>query len=188
LTLIEASSILKSENKEGTLVRITTRELVIAALLISLVAVATMVIQIPVAATGGYINFGDTIIFASSLVFGPVHGLVAGGLGSATADILSAYGHWAPFTLVVKGLEGLLCGFIFHILLRARGKAGVMPAILSMLVAGAWMVTGYFLVGWYMTRSIGAALAEVPGNSIQAGVSVILASAIYRPLAKIAKR
>ncbi|MDP3488012.1 MAG: ECF transporter S component [Bacillota bacterium] len=168
--------------------RITTRELVIAALLISLVAVATMVIQIPVAATSGYINFGDTIIFASSLVFGPVHGLLAGGLGSAAADILSGYGQWAPFTLLVKGFEGLLCGFIFHTILRGRTKAGIVPAVLSMLVAGAWMVTGYFLVGYYMTRSVGAALAEVPGNSVQAGVSVILASAIYRPLAKIAKR
>ena len=168
--------------------RITTRELVIAALLISLVAVATMVIQIPVAATSGYINFGDTIIFASSLVFGPVHGLLAGGLGSAAADVLSGYGQWAPFTLLVKGFEGLLCGFIFHTILRGRTKAGIVPAVLSMLVAGAWMVTGYFLVGFYLTRSVGAALAEVPGNSIQAGVSVILASAIYRPLAKIAKR
>ncbi|KAF0195104.1 MAG: hypothetical protein FD169_1559 [Bacillota bacterium] len=147
-----------------------------------------MVIQIPVAATSGYINFGDTIIFASSLVFGPVHGLLAGGLGSAAADVLSGYGHWAPFTLLVKGLEGLLCGFIFHTIMRGRTKAGIVPAVLSMLVAGAWMVTGYFLVGLYLTRSVGAALAEVPGNGIQAAVSVILASAIYKPLAKIAKR
>lgn len=168
--------------------RITTRELVIAALLISLVAVATMVIQIPVAATSGYINFGDTIIFASSLVFGPVHGLLAGGLGSAAADILSGYGQWAPLTLLVKGFEGLLCGFIFHTMLRGRAKSGIVPAVLSMLVAGAWMVTGYFLVSLYLTRSAGAALAEVPGNGIQAAVSIILASAIYKPLAKIAKR
>jgi len=146
-----------------------------------------MVIQLPVAATGGYINFGDTIIFASSLVFGPVHGLLAGGLGSATADILSGYGQWAPFTLIVKGLEGLLCGLIFHSILRSR-KAGFLPAVISMLVAGAWMVAGYFLVGFYLTRSAGAALAEVPGNAIQATVSVILAAALYQPLAKIAKR
>lgn len=168
--------------------RITTRELVIGALLISLVAVATMVIQIPVAPTGGYINFGDTIVFASSLVFGPIHGMLAGGLGSGAADVLSGYGQWAPFTLVVKGLEGLICGLVFHSLLRGRAKEGIVRALLSMLIAGAWMVTGYFLVGWYLTRSAGAALAEVPGNAIQATASVILASALYKPLEKIAKR
>ena len=58
-------------------------------------------------ANEGYINVGDAIIVFGALLFS---GLVAGlssGLGSALADGLGGYAHWAPFTLIIKGVEGL---------------------------------------------------------------------------------
>lgn len=166
--------------------RLTTRELVIAALLMGLTAVATMVLQIPVPATGGYINFGDTVIFATAIVFGPVAGLLAGGIGSALADLLSGYGQWAPFTLVVKGLEGLICGYLYLVWRKKSSSVNWMGALLSAAIAGLWMVAGYFLVGASLAGSFGAALAEVPGNLIQAAVSVVLGLALVRPLQQVA--
>ncbi len=81
-----------------------TKELCIHGLLIALVAVCTMVFQIPVSATQGYVHLGDSMILLVGVFFGARYGMVAGGIGSALADVLSGYSHWAPFTLIIKGL------------------------------------------------------------------------------------
>ena len=90
------------------------------ALLIALTTVATMVVQIPTPPTQGYINVGDSMIYVSALLFGPLAGLLAGGIGSALADWLTGYGQFAPYTLVIKGLEGLVVGLIAWALLKGR--------------------------------------------------------------------
>ncbi|MGY8825029.1 MAG: ECF transporter S component [Candidatus Latescibacterota bacterium] len=61
------------------------------ALLMALVATATMVLRLPTPATEGYINLGDVVIVAAALLFGPWAGAVAGGVGSAMADVLGGY-------------------------------------------------------------------------------------------------
>lgn len=81
-----------------------TKELCIHGLLIALVAVCTMVFQIPVSATQGYVHLGDSMFLLVGVFFGARYGMVAGGIGSALADVLSGYSHWAPFTLIIKGL------------------------------------------------------------------------------------
>ena len=159
------------------------RALVVMALLTALVAVGTMVVQIPVPATGGYINFGDTFIFVSALIFGPVVGMVAGGIGSAMADMLSGYAVWAPFTLVVKGLEGLIAGYLFLLLARRDAKLG--HAVLAMVAGGAVMVLGYLLSGTIIKGSFAVALTGVPGDMIQAFVSIIVATALYYPIKQV---
>ncbi|HBF66016.1 MAG TPA: ECF transporter S component, partial [Clostridium sp.] len=81
-------------------------------LLVALVTISTMVFQIPVSATQGYIHLGDSMILLISVFFGAKYGMVAGGVGSAMADLLSGYGHWAPFTFIIKGIMGYLIGKI----------------------------------------------------------------------------
>ena len=92
--------------------KMTTKELCIQGLLTALVTVCTMVFQIPVSATQGYIHLGDSMILLTSVFFGWKYGLAAGGIGAALADLLSGYAHWAPFTLIIKGGMGLLIGLI----------------------------------------------------------------------------
>ena len=90
------------------------RRLVRVALLTALVAVATLVLRVPMPATEGYINVGDAIIVSGALLFGGVVAGVSGGLGSALADGLGGYAHWAPFTLIIKGVEGLVIGISYQ--------------------------------------------------------------------------
>jgi uncharacterized membrane protein len=59
----------------------------------------------------GYINVGDAMIFTNALLFGPIVGGVAGGIGSAVADFIS-YPVFAPYTLVIKGFEGFIAGIL----------------------------------------------------------------------------
>ena len=75
---------------------IGTRELAVSTVMAALVAVATMFIQIPIPATEGFFNVGDSMIMVAALTFGPVVGAVAGGLGSALADFLGGWYVWVP--------------------------------------------------------------------------------------------
>jgi uncharacterized membrane protein len=121
------------------------RQMVIGALLIALTAVLTVAVRIPIVGTGGYLNLGDTIIFISGLLFGPLMGMIAGGIGSALAD-LYGFPAFAPLTLIVKGLEGLVAGAIFKATRKALNEgSGVAMAVVSTAVGGAVMITGYFL-------------------------------------------
>lgn len=144
-----------------------TRTLVFGALGIALVALATMSIQIPVPQTRGYINLGDTLIVVFALLFGARVGALAGGVGSALADLLSGYAHWAPFTLVIKGIEGLIIG------LFASGEKSYFWKLFIVVLATLAMVAGYFLVELFL-YGLGGALAELPGNFVQAGSAVVI--------------
>ena len=147
-----------------------TKKIVLNGLMISLVCLATMAIQIPVPGTNGYVNIGDAIIFITSILFGPTPGMIAGGIGSALADILSGYTHWALFTLIVKGFEGYVVGFIIN-----KFKNTSLNIILSTLLGSVIMVFGYFVFGAYLSGGFGVSLLSVPSNCIQGVVSIFLA-------------
>lgn len=145
-----------------------TRFLASSGIGIALVAVMTMLVQVPVPQTRGYINLGDTMILVLALLFGWKVGLVAGGFGSALADILGGYAYWAPFTLVIKGIEGLVVGAFAS----SEKKWGT--RVFFCILGSLWMVGGYFLVETFLYGR-GAALAELPGNFLQAAASVVIA-------------
>ncbi len=157
--------------------------LVVIALLCALVCVATMVIRIPVPGTSGYINIGDTMIFVSSVLFGPAAGGLAGAIGSALGDLLGGYPHWMPFTFVIKGLEGLLVGILAHKAFRA--KNGIeWKTVLGVLLGALWMVLGYFVASIFM-YGLEAAALSIPENLIQGGASLILSLPLMLALRKL---
>lgn len=140
--------------------RATLIQLALSGVMAALVAIATYLVQIPNPPTHGYINFGDIMIVVSALTFGPIVGGAAGSIGSALSDLASPYAYFAPFTFVVKGIEGVLAGLISN---RRNPRRDVVAVI----VAGAEMVTGYFLVEFFPLQVGWAALTEVPGNISQ---------------------
>ena len=166
----------KSINQTGKRPIILT--IALSAMMAALVAVATYMIQIPVPQTGGYINVGDAIVFTSALLFGPVIGGFAGGVGSAISDLFSPYAYFAPITLIVKGLEGTLAGLI------SNGKDWQRD-ILAVGIGGAVMISGYFLAeAFVMGYGIEAALVETPGNLFQ----IIFGGLVGIPLSTAVRR
>ncbi|MGQ9474227.1 MAG: ECF transporter S component [Candidatus Caldatribacteriaceae bacterium] len=143
------------------------RFLVYSGIGIALVTVVTMMVQVPVPQTKGYINLGEAMILVLALLFGWKIGFVAGGFGSALADILGGYTHWAPFTLIIKGIEGLLVGL-------GSGEKRWTTKILFCILGTVEMVGGYFFAEVFLYGR-GAALAELPGNFLQAASGVIIA-------------
>ena len=87
-----------------------TLKLVMAALLAAMTCVATMVIKIPLTATGGYINLGDCIVLLSGILLGPLYGGLAAGIGSALADLFSGYVAFLPATFLIKGFMAVIMG------------------------------------------------------------------------------
>jgi len=90
----------------------STVQLAITAVFTSLVCVATMVFSIYVPHTQGFFNIGETMVYVTALLFGPLIGSFAGGVGSAAADIFLGYRHYAPATLIVKACEGAIVGIL----------------------------------------------------------------------------
>ncbi|MEM1540281.1 MAG: ECF transporter S component [Candidatus Bathyarchaeia archaeon] len=88
------------------------RQLSIMGVFTSLVCVATISFTIYVPSTKGYFNIGETMVYTAALLFGPLVGAFAGGVGSMFADIFLCYYYYAPATLVIKALEGFIVGFL----------------------------------------------------------------------------
>lgn len=155
-----------------------SQSLVLYSLFIALVATVTY-FGFPMAF--GYINLGDAVIFSIALVFGPVAGLISGAIGSALADVILGYAVWAPFTFVIKGLEGYLVGLASV----AFMKYGFKSKKVSLMLGFAFLVlnVGYFFTGAFL-YSFPAAIADAPLNIVQGIVAISLAL----PLAPIIKR
>jgi len=138
----------------------------------ALICVLTMIIQIPIPATGGYINIGDLGVMITALLFGPVVGGIAGGVGSMFADLLLGYGIYAPATLIIKGLEGFVIGLIANP--RKNYKKVTYRDIIAVIVGGTIIVAGYFI---YESILYGPAVAmvEILGNVFQFIFSAVFA-------------
>jgi uncharacterized membrane protein len=156
-----------------------THKMVLNALMIALVCVGTMIIQIPMPATNGYVNIGDGIIFISAIVFGPIPGMIAGGIGSSLADILSGYSQWAIFTLIIKGLEGYVVGII------VRQNVTKTKSIIASIIGSIIMIGGYYIAGGILEGSFIVSLHSIPGNAIQALASIIIGVPLAISLNKI---
>lgn len=148
----------------------TTFYVVLIALFSALVCVLTIFVRIPWGK--GYINFGDTLIFLAASLLGPVGGMIAGAIGSSLADLFSGFATYAPFTFVVKGGEGFLCGILYTYVFRKQRP--MLRRLFSMLIAGAWMIIGYFLTD-LMLYGWEASLFNFVSGPIQAGASLVVA-------------
>lgn len=139
--------------------------IVYTSLAIALVTLSTMVIRIPV--LRGFINFGDIMIFVTAILLGRKAGFIAGAFGSALADMLSGYMVYAPATFLIKGLEGLICASL--IWKNTDYRDNTYSLFISPIIAGMWMVFGYFIYDFILFGIIGIVIPSIPGEVLQSG-------------------
>ncbi len=154
----------------------------------ALVLIVTYFASVPLPATQGQVfDGGDIMIFITSMTFGPIIGGFAGGVGSGLSDALHGYSYFAPFTLVIKGSEGLVAGYLAQRSLRGKQ----LP--LAWLSGSVLMVSGYFAAESYFIGlvfgtsnlpGIAAALLELPFNVLQVFAGGLIGIPVSRNLKK----
>ena len=112
------------KNDHDHVLKITT-----AAVMIALTCVLTLAVKIPTP-TKGYLNLGDCTVLLSGWLLGPVYGAVAGGVGSALADLFAGYPVYVPGTLLIKAVMALTVALVprlFRGREKAHPRAGLIP-------------------------------------------------------------
>ncbi|MFW9908385.1 MAG: ECF transporter S component [Candidatus Thorarchaeota archaeon] len=155
----------------------TTVYISLLAILTALTTVATIVLIVPFPTTSGYFNLGDVLVMISGLLLGPIGGFVAGGIGSAIADLIVAP-QYAPITLIAKGFEGMIVGLLSAKTLKAT-RISIWD-VTGVILASCAMLLGYLLGEMFILEySFGVALAElVTINSIQVIVGSLITLSI----------
>jgi len=116
------------EDSSRTAIKIAT-----TAVFTALVCVVTLVFIVGVPATNGYFNIGETMIYIAALSFGPYVGAFAGGVGAAIADLIAAP-IFSPGTLVIKGCEGAIVGFLNKKMFKQASGWRIWSILLGVIV------------------------------------------------------
>ena len=139
------------------------KSLILSAMMAALVCAATMAIQIP-SPTNGYVNLGDCFVLLCGFILNPWSAFAAAGIGSALADLLSGYPHYAVATFLIKGCVAL-CAYILNRTVLGKNALGrIGCGILSEII----MIFGYFGFSALIRGKGLAAAASIPGNIVQA--------------------
>ncbi|MGI6211329.1 MAG: ECF transporter S component [Anaerovoracaceae bacterium] len=166
--------------------------LVMTAMMMCLILVATSFFKIPVPMTQGYVHLGDAMIFLAVLLLGTRNGAIAAGFGSALGDILGGYAFWAPWTLAIKFLMALLMGLVINALdrghVRENSRGLVLVEIIGMIVGGLEMCAGYFIAERFLYGNWAAAAVAIPWNIGQFTVGIVVACVLSAALCKTPAR
>jgi uncharacterized membrane protein len=134
---------------------------------------ATFLIRVPVPlSAGGYVNFGDTVIYMCAFAFGALPAAASAAIGSVIADLVVGANVYAPATLLIKGIMGLVCGLIMS---RHRSLAvfAIASAVGGLIMSVSYMLYELAVFNWEY------ALFGIPYNIIQWVGGTIAAIALY---------
>ena len=149
-----------SAGKKG----IGAKEVALGGLFSACVTAATL-LSIPLPGFRLYFNMGEGFIYTIALLKGPFYGAAAGGIGASLADLILGYPLWAPFTLVIKGVEGFLVGVL------RKKRLVALAAGMCVMIAGYTTLAGYLY-------GLPAAPVEGVTDLIQTGIGIVTARAL----------
>ncbi len=131
---------------------------------------------------GGFLNFTDVFIVLYSMFFGPWIGGAVGALSGLLVDIILGYGFYAPFTVFIKLIEGLVVGYLF---LRLPKKIRfIAPFIGGIAMAILYIVPDYILLqNWIasLTNLVFNLIQGIIGASLGIGIFFVLLKAKVHP-------
>ncbi len=158
----------------------------IVAAFATLAFVGTTVIRVPLPATGGYFNLGDTFVMTAGLLYGPMVGAMVGLIGPALADAVG-YPQFILATGVIKFFEGGAVGLINS---GGNGHSD-MRTIIALMLGIIILAGGYFIfeaiiypvigqvIPYFKVTDFNAALLEIVPNLLQGTISAIVSFGIY---------
>ncbi|MDV3243812.1 MAG: ECF transporter S component [Nitrososphaerales archaeon] len=124
-----------------------TKTVATTAIFTAFVSAATMAFSLSIPVTSGYFNIGEIMVYTAALLMGPYVGAFAGGVGSMISDLSLGFPSYAPGTLVIKGIEGFLVGYLSSRVLAnlSRSTWRATTVVLAAAVGGLaiWLGLGY---------------------------------------------
>lgn len=119
------------------------RNLAMAGVLATIITLATAYIcHIPVGLNGGYIHFGDSVIYMAAALLPKPYAMLAAAVGGGLADLLTAP-MWFVATVIIKML--LVLPF------TNKGKKVVcLRNAVATLIAGVISVVGYLIAEYLL--------------------------------------
>ena len=167
--------------KEST---ITTKKLVLAALMAALTVVGSAIrIQMPIS-VGGTTAFhlGNIFCALSGLLLGPWLGGLAAGLGSFLYDIMTNYIDECWITFLTKGAYGLVAGLIAwgstknwnYVKALIATVAGALTYAVLYL-AKSYFYNGLLVHGYTSSAALADVVAKLPATTFNAVVAIVFA-------------
>ena len=143
------------------------RYLTLTGLMAAMITMMTAYIcHIPIGVNGGYIHFGDSIIYLAAVLLPTPYALAAAAIGGGLADLMTAP-MWAPATIIIKMLITIPFTNKSAKIITPRN---IIATVIAYLITGI----GYFIAEYIIFGSFGSALiASLSGNLIQSVGSAI---------------
>lgn len=170
------------------------REIAVLGIMSALVAVLTLV-YIPIPATKGYFNLGESMIFFAAFIFGRRVAGLSGAIGAGLIDAILAP-QFLPATILIKFTEGYIAGIVFDRLRPYANEQFV--RVLAIEIGGVIMISGYFSyeawilpLGLSSSGGLGVAIVELPWNIVQVLIggliAILLVTGIEKSYPRIAE-
>lgn len=153
----------ETKEKQETKIKNLTTAGVMAALITIFTA---YVCHIPIGVNGGYVHFGDALIYLTAALLPTPYALAAAAIGGGLADLLTAP-MWVPATIIIKMLMVLLFTNKTKRILTLRNVLATVPAYVITAV-------GYCLAEYVIFDSWSTLLVSFSQNLIQS-----LGSAVF---------
>jgi uncharacterized repeat protein (TIGR04002 family) len=155
----------KTKAMSSQQVRLLTSTAIFAAMITLMTA---YICHIPDGINGGYIHFGDGLIYIAATLLPTPYALAAAAIGGGLADLLTAP-MWAPATIIIKMLITIPFTYKKERILNTRNVIAIFPAALISGL-GYYLANAFFMGGF----SAGFIAYLFSGSLIQSGGSAIV--------------
>lgn len=164
--------------------KMTSKMLVMNAMFIAMVLVATMFINIrlPFMGNGGLIHLGNVPLFIAAIIYGKKTGAIAGAVGMGLFDLLSGWTAWAPFTFIIVGAMGYVVGKM----MEGEKKNPYIWSIIAIIVACVIKVVGYYFAEVILYGNWILPFGSIPGNIMQILVAGVIVIPVVEGIKKLA--
>ena len=144
-----------------------TSKITVTGLFAAMITVMTAYIcHIPYGANGGYIHFGDALIYMAAVFLPRPYALAAAAIGGGLADLLTAP-MWIPATVLIKIL--IILPFT-----SKEGRILVPRNIAAPFLAAVVSAAGYYVAEGLLFGSFIAPAASLAGSAVQSGGSAVI--------------
>ncbi|MCL1881350.1 MAG: TIGR04002 family protein [Oscillospiraceae bacterium] len=159
----------------------TVKHLTFSAVFAALIFVSITVTRIP-NGLGGFIHFGDSLIYLSAALLPFPYGLLVAAIGPGLFNLFSESPFWFPFTVIIKPITALCFSNRGTHILGNRPKyrnyiapviAGTLNTVLYFFANMALFSLGFLGVTSDRTSAWTAGIVSLPGLLMQAGGSIV---------------